>query len=67
MPKNCAECKFRLNKERYAWRCGAMRSIYMKPMFIGVSDEFNAEEERRKGCPLIEINDNIAKLIEVAR
>lgn len=25
------------------------------------------KEERPKSCPLIEINDNIAKLIEVAR
>lgn len=65
MPNSCAECQFRLNKERYAWRCGVLRNYYKRAKHLGAL--LDAEKERRDDCPLIEINDNIAKLVEVAR
>lgn len=61
MPKNCEECPlFRTDKDFNATIHYCM-PYQNKELFMvkekGVSDN----------CPLIEINDNIAKLIEVAR
>lgn len=58
-PKNCTECPLVTmgwdddNEERYV--CSRTHNFNI------------GWDERPKTCPLIEINDNIARLIEVAR
>ena len=55
MPKRCADCKFKDSGTNYM--CHATEDVII----------CDIDKEIDSNCPLIEINDNIAKLIEVAR
>ena len=58
-PKNCTECPL----VTMDWD-----DDYEECYICSITRDFNIGwHERPKTCPLIEINDNIAKLIEVAR
>lgn len=63
MPNNCMECPYRLNTQQY--RCGVLvdnRLHNTKWIF-----REDVEKHRYSKCPLLEINDNLARLIEVAK
>lgn len=59
MPKCCFDCPYHLiyadDKSSEVW------------CYLLKDENDNGTTTRHKKCPLIEINDNIAKLIEVAR
>ena len=57
-PENCEQCPL------YDYRS---KICYGTDNDIFTSSFDRQEEERCPDCPLIEINDNIARLIEVAR
>lgn len=65
MPISCKDCKFRMNKTRVHWHCGITKGYAEQPIGFGALTD--VETKRADHCPLIEINDNIARLIEVAR
>lgn len=56
MPKSCIECKFLIT-----------HFAEDRPYMTSCLARTEEDEKKDKWCPLIEINDNIAKLIEVAR
>lgn len=55
-PRSCLECRF-------------LRTIFAEDRPYATTCLARTEEDEKKEvyCPLLEINDNIAKLIEVAR
>lgn len=62
MPETCERCRLRVND--------CCRGKEIGYSLIEQPEKWDGTEEytyRDKKCPLIEINDNIARLIEVAR
>ena len=62
MPDKCVECPL-ADRDRIVKFC----KITGEEIQIIYSTDEEKEKIRNSDCPLIEINDNIAKLIEVAR
>ena len=62
MPKTCEDCQFRRYDICYAKEIG--HNLIEQPKKWDGTEEYTY---RDKNCPLIEINNNIARLIEVAR
>lgn len=62
MPNKCVECPL-ADRDRIVEFC----KITGEEIQITYSTDEEEEKIRNSDCPLIEINDNIAKLIEVAR
>lgn len=59
MPRHCLECPLSYGADiEYCYITGKEKEIFA---------DNETELKRNADCPLIEINDNIAKLIEVAR
>ena len=64
MPKSCKECPLMFENDDGQW-CGYERTgkneLHMKVHY------YVGDRTKPNWCQMIEINDNIAKLIEVAR